>query len=160
MIAKVISSLHDLHRRYLSIFFFSYCFSRSRTLLFCFSSNFSDFNETQTKSKNFLLALYKTSQSIHLLISIMHSFVLFLTEFFKFWRDIDKNEKSSIIFIYLSIEHVVIVLIITILIVVVIVATIKLVSIRKWLRIYKQFLDFLFFFLSHRRSQNDFSECD
>ena len=37
----------------LSISFSFYCFSRSRTLLFCFSSNFSDFNETSTESKKF-----------------------------------------------------------------------------------------------------------
>ena len=31
--------------------FSTYCFSKSRIFLFCFSSNFSDFNETQTESK-------------------------------------------------------------------------------------------------------------
>ena len=35
----------------LFIFFSFYCFNRSRILLFCFSSNFSNFNETSTKSK-------------------------------------------------------------------------------------------------------------
>ena len=63
--AKIIDSTHDresvfvissLHWRHLSFCQSStHCFSRSRTLLFCFSSNFSDFNETQTKSKKFSL---------------------------------------------------------------------------------------------------------
>ena len=44
--------ISDLHWRHLSISLSSHCFSRSRTLLSCFSSSFSDFNETSTESKN------------------------------------------------------------------------------------------------------------
>ena len=40
------------------IFLFFYCFSRLRIFLFCFSSNFSSFNETSTKNKKKIFRIF------------------------------------------------------------------------------------------------------
>ena len=86
MIAKVFSSLDVFDRRHLFIFLSSYCFSKSRTLLFCFSSSFSDFNETQTESKNSLFtslqdfAKHSSSHIDHVLFcSVFHWIFQILT---------------------------------------------------------------------------------
>ena len=86
-IARIFESTHDresdfvisnFHWRHLSILSSStHCFSRSRTLLFCFSSNFSDFNETQTESKKLSLRI-----STRLRRTLYISHALFCSVFF------------------------------------------------------------------------------
>ena len=128
MIAKMFSS-SIFSIEYIQLFFYFFIVSTDRAFFsFVFHRIFQILMRRRQKAKNFLFVFLR-SFAKHF-ISIMHFFVLFFIEFFRFWRDIDNKRKI----IYSNIQT----------IIVVIVATIKLISIWKWFRLYKSFSDFFF----------------
>ena len=102
--AKIIESTHDresvfvisnLHWRHLSFVSLQLIASTNRAL-FCSVSHrvFQILTRRRQKAKNSSLRIStKLRRASHLFTSIMHSFVLFLTEFFRFQWDIDRERK-------------------------------------------------------------------
>ena len=133
IIAKMFS-LSMFSIEYIQLFFYLFIVSTNRAFFCSVSHRVSQIlMKRRQKTKNsFFVFLRNFAKHF---ISIMHFFVLFFIEFFRFWRDIDNKRKI----IYSNIQT----------IIVVIVTTIKLVSIWKWSRLYKSFSNFFFhiFFL-------------